>query len=41
MSLLLKQFDGNLRCKTPRCRELGHFLDMQNDALKHREGLNG
>ena len=37
--LLLKQFHQNLCSKTPGFQKLGHFSEMQNDALMHREGL--
>ena len=36
--LLFKQFQKKNRSKTPRCRKLGHFSAMKNDALMHREG---
>ena len=41
LSLLLKQFYENGRPKAPRCRELSHFLELDNDALMRREGSNG
>ena len=27
--------------KPPDFRKLGHYLEMRNDALMHREGLKG
>ena len=39
--LFLKRFLKNVRSKTTRCGKLGHSLEMQNDALVHREGLKG
>ena len=36
--LLFKQFHENFRSQTPRCKKLGHFSEMKNDALMHREG---
>ena len=27
------------RSKTIKCKKLGHFSEIQNDALMHREGL--
>ena len=38
MMLLLKQFKKTNRSKDPTCRKLGHSLEIQNDALLHREG---
>ena len=37
--LLLKQFHKNSRSKTLGFRKVNHSLEMQNDALVHREGL--
>ena len=37
----IKTVPKNVRLKTPRCRKLGRSLEMQNDDLMHREGLNG
>ena len=39
ISLLLKQFYENCRSKTPSCRKLSHFSEIQNDDLIHSEGL--
>ena len=36
---LLKQFHDIVLSKTPRCRKLGHYSEVQNYALMHREGL--
>ena len=37
--VLIEQFTENARSKTPRCKKLSHFSEMQNDALTHRAGL--
>ena len=39
--LFLRQFHENCRSKTTSCRKLGKFSEMQDDALRHREGLKG
>ena len=41
ISLLLKQYHGNVRSKFPRCRDLSHSSEKQNQALMHREGSKG
>ena len=39
--VLLSQFHGNFRSKTPSFSKLSHFSEMRNDASTHREGLKG
>ena len=39
--LFLRQFHENCRSKTISCRKLGNFSKMQDNALRHREGLKG
>ena len=39
--LFLRQFHENCRSKSTSCRKLSIFSEMQDDALRHREGLKG
>ena len=39
--LLLRQFHANCRSETTSCRKLSNFSEMQDDAMRHREGLKG
>ena len=40
-SVIIKQFNKINCFETPNFRKVRSFLDMQNDALRHREGLKG
>ena len=39
--LFLRQFHENCRSEGTSCRRLSIFSEMQDDALRHREGLKG
>ena len=39
--VLVNQFHGNFRSKTPGCRILIHCSEIQNDSLMHCKGLKG
>ena len=41
LTFIAQNFHENCRSKSTSCRKLGIFSEMQDDALRHREGLKG